>query len=355
MNAQEVAYRPSDEINLLDLWRVLVSQKKTIVIVTLMVTLLGVVYALFAPKVYKVETYLLPPLEKQIQGIQSVQSVQGVQGVQIVKGKTVDSVYAQFLTNLRSRDLRKKIFQSSHMLEYMVSQDKGKADINRAFEKFNQKLQMLEDKKNKGLVTLAYEFGDPDVAAGVVNDLVALAANKTVSDLIADAESEINNRKKSIRNRIASKRSLAKQNRLDRINALKEAVLIAKQLNLENTDRLQSYVNATDVKTSLYLMGQDALMAELTVLKSRKNDDSFIPGLRDLQERLALLEGINISLNRDKVFAVRVDQKAFAPKDPIKPKKALIVVLSLLLGLMLGVSTAFVRNAILKYAGSSTS
>jgi len=82
------------------------------------------------------------------------------------------------------------------------------------------------------------------------------------------------------------------------------------------------------------------------VLKSRKNDDAFIPKLRPLQERLIVLDGIQMNLNKDKVFAARVDQKAVVPNKPIKPKKSLIIILSLLLGLMLGVLVAFVRNAI---------
>lgn len=50
-------------------------------------------------------------------------------------------------------------------------------------------------------------------------------------------------------------------------------------------------------------------MAELTVLQTRKKNDSFIFGLRNLQESLVVLENINVTLNKDKVFAVRVDQK----------------------------------------------
>lgn len=196
------------------------------------------------------------------------------------------------------------------------------------------------------MTTLSFELSNAEIAADLVNGFVIMAAKKTVSDLFANVDSQIDNMKKSIQNSIAGKRSLAKQNRLDRINVLREALLVAKQLKIISTTQLQTFVNVQGKEFPLYLMGEKALTAELMVLQSRKNDDSFIAGLRDLQERLAVLEGIKITLNQDKVFAVRVDQKAFAAKGPIRPKKALIVILSILLGLMLGVLAAFVRNAL---------
>jgi len=41
---------------------------------------------------------------------------------------------------------------------------------------------------------------------------------------------------------------------------------------------------------------------------------------------------------------VSIDQRAVEPRQPIKPKKALIVALALMLGGMLGVFVALVRN-----------
>jgi len=54
---------PEDEIDLLDLFRVLTSRWKTIALVTVLATGLAVAYALLAPSIYKAEaiSYLLQP------------------------------------------------------------------------------------------------------------------------------------------------------------------------------------------------------------------------------------------------------------------------------------------------------
>lgn len=59
-----------------------------------------------------------------------------------------------------------------------------------------------------------------------------------------------------------------------------------------------------------------------------------------------MLNGVKDVLNKDQVFATRVDQPATVPDHPIKPNKALIVILAMMLGLMLGTGSAFVRNAL---------
>ena len=52
--------------------------------------------------------------------------------------------------------------------------------------------------------------------------------------------------------------------------------------------------------TTLYCLGFEALSAEINILRSRKNDDPFISGLRDFQEQLPAV--FNQSSRRKYVF-----------------------------------------------------
>ena len=331
-----------DEISLIDLWRIIVEQKKFIVVITLLALLLGVVYIAIVPNVYKAESYLLPPLDRQIQGVQGTQDIQGTQGTQGTQGITSEAVYHQFLVNLASRQLRRAVFQKKGILESTTD-----IDSNLAFESANRLMHVVVDKKDKELVTISFEWKDAAVAASVVNGLVRVAANKTKDDLFAKAYAELGHIKHSLENNVSGKRSIAKRNRLDRIHALHEALVIAKQLNISGTDQLQGFVNVRDKNNiPLYLMGEKALSAELMVLKNRENDDSFIDGLRDLQEKLAVVKGVKLEKNG--FAAVRVDQEAFISQHPVKPKKALIIILAVFLGLMLGLIVAFVRHTVRK-------
>ncbi|RFQ16273.1 chain-length determining protein, partial [Pseudomonas sp. ATCC 13867] len=96
----------------------------------------------------------------------------------------------------------------------------------------------------------------------------------------------------------------------------------------------------------MYMRGAKAIGAELTVLEQRKNDDPFIPELRGLENQMAFLRGVDV--NPDNVSVYTLDSSAEVPQTPIKPKKALIVALGLVLGGMLGVFVAFIRTILLR-------
>jgi len=70
-----------------------------------------------------------------------------------------------------------------------------------------------------------------------------------------------------------------------------------------------------------------------------------------LQERLVVLEGINVVLNKDEVFATRIDQKASVPSKPENPSKLLVVLISLLLGFLAGVLLAFLKAGLMRVSG----
>ncbi|WP_449392824.1 GNVR domain-containing protein [Eoetvoesiella caeni] len=98
---------------------------------------------------------------------------------------------------------------------------------------------------------------------------------------------------------------------------------------------------------ALYLRGSKALQSELNQLKSRVTDDSFIPELPDLIKNLALLNSINM---QPEGFSVaRIDRAAVAPEYPVKPRKALSVVMGVILGGFLGIFLALMRKKLKRH------
>jgi len=78
-------------------------------------------------------------------------------------------------------------------------------------------------------------------------------------------------------------------------------------------------------------------------LENRTNSEAFIDKFRDWQETLLLLKSLKIE--PEKFGVVQVDQAAdFSEK--VKPKKALILAVGGVLGLMLGVFIALIRRAV---------
>jgi len=170
-----------DEINLLDLWRVLWQRKMIVLGTALAAAIMAVAYALLATSVYKAEAFLLPPSAQNVQGL----NVQGlnVQGLN-VQGYTPEQVYDLFIRNLQSRALRRHYFDAHKLADALAPDREQDANINRIFEEdFNKMLSVSRDKKNKARVDVSYQGSDAKLAAQWVNDMVAEANTATVRTL----------------------------------------------------------------------------------------------------------------------------------------------------------------------------
>jgi len=182
-------------------------------------------------------------------------------------------------------------------------------------------------------------------------------------------------------------RQQLKTRRDNRIVQLDEAARIAMALGIakpttpsalgEGDRVVQGSVIRTEVNSQqipLYFMGSEALEAErnallqrrsddfteprvaqiakelqllannrqIEVLNKRENQDLFLKDLASWREEAAHLRNLNVDVSTLKL--VTVDQLAMQPLKPIKPKKALILALGLVLGGMLGLFVALLRN-----------
>lgn len=182
-------------------------------------------------------------------------------------------------------------------------------------------------------------------------------------------------------------RQQLKARRNNRITQLDEAIRIAKALGIgkpttpsalgESERVAQGSVIRTEVNNQqvpLYFMGSEALEAErnallqrrsddftepriaqiakelqllasnrqVEVLKQRENEDLFLKDLAVWREEAARLRNLNFDVADLKL--VSIDQIAVEPLKPIKPKKALVLALGLVLGGVLGLFIALLRN-----------
>ncbi|KWV68426.1 Wzz/FepE/Etk N-terminal domain-containing protein [Pseudomonas paracarnis] len=173
--------------------------------------------------------------------------------------------------------------------------------------------------------------------------------------------------------------------RADRMSQLNEAISIARSLNIQKPTTptslgerpgTASSVMRTEINNQqipLYFMGVEALEAErvalrkrtsddftegriaqiarelqllqtnreIEVLNERKNEDVFLSGVQSLRAEEVRLRNLNVDMSRLKL--VTIDKQALEPLGPIKPKKAMVILLGAILGLMLGLSIALVR------------
>ena len=331
-----------DEISLVDIVRLFLRRKKIIFGITVLVVCIGLIYAFSSKRVYEVETILLPPSHEDIQPL-SVLDENKVNS---------NSVYESFISNANSRQLRKKFFDEYKLLESISNISMPvltSKDVNDIFESFSKILIVKTDKKSEN-TRISLEGTDDKKLGDWLDSFIVMVNEETKKQLIRDIQANLDSKIKNINTSIASKRSNYKKRREDELGRLEEALQIALNLGIRdynNVNSLTSNNNNLSIymqDKKIYMQGTRVLQAEIMALKNRKSDDIYIEGLRDLQEQLTRLE--TIAIDKDKLQTVIVDKKAVVNVEPIRPKRLLIVILSLILGGILGIFTVFILEFI---------
>lgn len=181
-----------------------------------------------------------------------------------------------------------------------------------------------------------------------------------------------------------------------RVELLNEAISIAKALGITRPTTPSAMADSVQGSTSrlmrteitsqtipLYFMGSQALEAERAALLKRKTDDFTEKRIAQIRKELQLLEVNrqvemlgkrsnedlflkdidplraevvrlgNLRTDMSNLGLVSIDRQAQTPTDPIKPKKALIFALGVILGLLLGLLIATVRFFIKRHESAS--
>jgi len=180
-----------------------------------------------------------------------------------------------------------------------------------------------------------------------------------------------------------------KSTRTNKMSQLTEAIAIARSLGIQKPTTptalgesgrsgansvMRTEINNQNIP--LYFMGVEALVAERTALENRKtddftegriaqiarelqllqsnreiemlnrreNEDLFLSGVQPLRAEILRLQNLNIDMSRLKL--VTVDRQALEPISPVKPRKTLIIMIGLFLGLVLGGGGALIRNLV---------
>lgn len=196
-----------------------------------------------------------------------------------------------------------------------------------------------------------------------------------------------------LQDELSALRLQMKMERTNRLAELAEAIAIAKSMGIKTPTTPSSMADAsrsgssqvmrTEVnnqKIPLYFLGTQALEAErialqqrtsddftnpriaeigkelqlleanreVEVLRKRGNEDIFLQDVEPLRAEVARLRSLNIDMSNLKL--VTIDRRAQEPLAPIKPKKAMVIVLSVVVGLILGLLIALIRHFIQKQA-----
>lgn len=325
-----------DEINLLDLWRVLVRQWKVIGAISGLSVLGAVLYVLLATPVYEVQAVVKPPDSKYVEAL-------NIPGISQISSA---DIFAKFTGNLKAGTLK-----NSSLRQQFVDESPQFSSLRRI------ELNIKEGAKNEaGPIFVTLKGYDSKLVADWLNGFILFAERRTLGDFFDGMEIKVANKKKEIEDQLQIGLDFADQRRKDRIALLEDQIAIASALKIYDR-KLVNYSTVVSqsggaplntVQEPLYLRGVKELTAEKEKLEKRKSNEPFIDGFRDKQESLAQLDAGLKQLQAAKAIAraATVDQPAIQSKSPVKPRRMLVLALSVVLGAMIGMFAAFAVNVV---------
>jgi len=331
--------RRDDEIELFDLVHGIWRQKLWVGLVAAPILAVGVAYALMAAPVYEAKLFVEPPTQNDIAQLNF-----GRGGDSGLIPLTVKEVYETHLQALQSEAVRNKFFRDVYLPSLSDERRRGSRDA--LYSDFNRVLTVAPAKGSSTRYAVTATMHDPQQATkwvGAFNELAAQSAKRKVlesnrSDMLIKAD--------NLQSQISSEKNSARKEREDRIAQLKEALVVARSVGLEKppliSEPLSVQVSAAMGGSLTYMRGSKALEAEIATLEARTSDDPFINGLRPRQEKITFYREFKLDPSVIRVF--EQDGEVELPDQPIKPKKSLIVIISLVLGLGAGLLTAVVKD-----------
>lgn len=291
-----------DEVSLYDLYRIL-AEKKAILISTIIITLLAAsAYLYIVPPIYEAKLRLLLPKPSSL--ALSVPSHPYTE----FDAKTV---FQNFQSHLGSMEQWHKFVAASPELfspEIRTSQSNYS---------LGHPIKFSKDKDYPAeRVDIAFQYEESSASPPLIlSGYLEFSRNEYVNDLVDQINDRIEIQRENISADIVLLRKKARLQREDEIERLRQDLNLAKDLGIVDNFLIQS-----------------------------GSDDSYMSSLRDKQFELERLNTLEFFPSRFKPY--EWDGDIVRPERPVKPRKALVLVSSLLLGVPLGILLAFLGNAI---------
>ncbi len=220
-----VDYYPQDEINLIDLWKMLASKKKIIFITIIFSTIFAVAYILTQPKIYKAEVLFVPPTEADIQPFNAMDQTLF----------TTEELYSRFLSAASSNIILKKVYDEQNL--GLLLGDNGN-NSETVFLNFAKKLllQLPENSADNTYIqpsSLSLEGQTPKLISDFLNAVVKEANDQVIKETSAIIQQRINSRLNQLPNEISHLKELSTQQRQDEIFRIEEQDAIKRQQILD--------------------------------------------------------------------------------------------------------------------------
>lgn len=349
----------SDEIDLRELVLVLWRSKFTIVATTLVAVVLAAGYVYFSTPIYQTQAKALPPAAAGLEAYNKAYRMSGPAVADVVSnlsdmarerlmGEAIpilspDNAYQYFARHVASTALRRNFFETHYLSSPYVADSLAGTSHEQLWVQFADQLAVTVPRRpaDGQYITVTWTGSDPAAIAEWTNTYMQMAIEAAQNELAGNLSSSVRTMYSSLEDQIASLRAGAQKEREQQIIRLTEALHLAESIGLHKPSDAGNLITSYSGETA-YMRGADALRNEIVLLKNRVSDDPFIPELTGVLMRQALLD--TVAVEPQDIGVARIDEMATRPVSPIKPRKALILALSVVLGGMLGVFIVLIQS-----------
>ncbi|MFV0573834.1 MAG: LPS O-antigen chain length determinant protein WzzB [Vibrio sp.] len=349
-------YQPpqNDEIDLRELFAALWKGKWTIIACTVLCTALAIAYALLAKEQWSSSAKISKPqisdyseYQNQVGQFQPVFDVYQDDGTILVSGAlarltNADDLYHLFLDEFNSSSNKRAFLENSEAFLAEKAQLENPDDEDALRKLYNDWYKFLDikpdDAKNiNGPYVLTASAESSQQSFNMLKNYIAYVDTQVHQKALGNLSAMINSKKNELKQQSIM---LAKQ--------AQQRLLVEK----ERSEYALSIAQAADVNKPLQNFGEkelfainlgsDALKAKVQALDKVKNLSVIEPRLEQLNSKLEQLDNLNIDKGV-KFSAYRYLDQPEREVSRDKPKRALIAILGLLLGGMIGVGIVMIR------------
>lgn len=331
-----------DDIDLRELFLVLWHQKILILLTTGAFAVAGIAYALLAPQVWVSQAEIKLPTLKEVESLElNINQLINAQ-VPVAAFTSFDkkALYVDFVDSFNSFNNKRQFLVEKGYLEADAAQNeitdpKGKRMLLKVMaEGINAKTpdKLRED------ITLSFAAETADEAKLRLEQYITFIQQQESSAKSKELNTIWQNRIKTLQTQFESAKA-------DTLKQLQDDILLTEySLRITKAAGIEAPVQNLQDQGSLAIdLGARALAEKLKVLKEIKNPEFMNPGIGALRLQLSSLQAIKIEAQPFQSFAYSA-----SPSEPLnrdKPKRPLVVLLTTLLGGMLGVGIVLIRHA----------
>lgn len=308
--------RYDDEIDLVVLFKTIWSNKVKILSIIIISFLIGILYSFLIPNNYLYSLTINASDNSEFEKLDSINQSVNFEFTKGIDDKINQTVLYKFFKEIADYeefliDLKNKIKNSDNKSKSLVkTQEKGLHEIKKLL-----KFILNDDLK------LELKWDNFDEAKDILQDTINLTLNNLVASVYKKFDLIIKKQKKLIR-----------MEDLARIEYLKEQSWIAKELNIADNQITTLFLNEANnlIYNPYYLMGYKAIDKEIELIQNReyKNFKSIKQELNFLKNEK--INFIDYDINLIKVKRLKNIQS--------------ILVISILLGLILGIFYVLITN-----------